>query len=284
MRGGRGAVVVANTCRSIPLSSGCADMVITSPPYYNAKEYAQWNNYGEYLADMEKTMLECFRVLKDGGRIAVNVPQGYGRPASGGYIPICSDFTYMIRSVGFELRGHIVWVKGNRSPQSSGTAWGSWRSASNPSLRDDHEMIIVAHKGSPRLIDPIDEQVDTEVFLRATLSVWNIAPVSTSSHWHPASFPIELVKRLILLYTQTGALVIDPFSGSGTVLNVATILGRHSVALELKPEYARRSAYDLAADALEWEKATRLHNAHVEKGAIADLPLFSDNGSAENNL
>lgn len=218
------------------IEDGSIDMVITSPPYLNAREYSQWNNYADYLADMALAWAECYRVLCDGGRIAVNVVHGYGRPGNDrdGYMPIGNAITDQIVAAGFALRGIIIW---NKTPHVMGTAWGSWLEATNPSLRDQHEIIIVAHKGSAKR-EGGESTIDTETFVKATSSIW-VIPAEQS--WHPAPFPAELPRRLIQLYTFLGDTVLDPFAGSGTTCWEALKAGRKGIGVEMKDEYIEKA-------------------------------------------
>lgn len=216
-------------------------LVATSPPYYNARtEYASWPDYGAYLADMAEVWAECWRVLVEGGRIAINVPDVYGRPGSGGCLPIGDDTLRGILAAGFALRGKVIWDKG--AAARSSTAWGSWCSASNPSLRDGHEVIIIGHKGPPRRPGPAC--IEREVFTAATVSVWAIAPAR--HRWHPAPWPAEIPRRLIELYTWAGDVVLDPFAGSGTTVQVAQALGRQGLGIELRSDYLGQIAPLLA--------------------------------------
>jgi DNA modification methylase len=220
------------------IEDGSVHLVCTSPPYFNAREvYASWSTYADYLADMALVWAECYRVLCDGGRIAVNVPMGYDRPGSvGGYKMVGLDTTLALQETGFEIRGHIAWVKAGGG--SLGTAWGSWMDASNPSLRDDYELIIVAHKGSAGRTGG-ESTITRNDFLEFTRSVWTIQPATSS--WHPAPFPAEIPRRLIQLYTFKGDTVLDPFCGSGTVLWEAAKAGRKAIGVDLSDAYIERA-------------------------------------------
>jgi len=217
--------------------AGSVGLVMTSPPYWNARrEYASWPTYAAYLDDMAAVWRECYRVLGAGGRIAVNVPDGYGRPGSGGYLPLGDDTARALQTAGFTLRGVVIWYKGGAVARNS-TAWGSWQSASNPSLRDCYEVLVIAHKGSPRRPGPA--AIDRETFLAATVSVWEIQPAR--SRWHPAPFPAELARRVIELYSFPGDLVLDPFAGTATTVWAAAAAGRLGVGVDLSAAYLARA-------------------------------------------
>lgn len=221
----------------IPLPDNSVQLIVTSPPYLNARSYSQWETYDDYLAETKTWWEECYRILCEGGRIAVNVPQGYGRPGNGTeYLTIGADTTELIKSAGFVLRGHIIWNKTSHVLKGN-TGWGSWLSASNPFLRDQHEIIIVAHKGNAKRTGK--STIDKSTFVYATSSIWVIPPQTRT--WHPAPFPKEIPKRLIELYSFEGDIVCDPFSGSGTTERMAIQLGRKGIGLDLKYEYCRRA-------------------------------------------
>lgn len=102
------------------LPEGFVDLIVTSPPYFNARDYSHWQSYGAYLDDMRLFLSGAHHVLKDGGRIAVNICAGYNRAP---WIPVSGDLTKIIQEAGFLLRGQIIWDKGGQS--SGRTAWGA---------------------------------------------------------------------------------------------------------------------------------------------------------------
>ena len=215
------------------------DLVCSSPPYFNAKEiYSHYDLYADYLEQMELIAKKLWKALRHDGRIAINVPLGYGRSP---YIPIGLDWTKILVDRHYVLRAHIIWVKGETN---GSTAWGSWKSASNPTIRDTHEIIIVAQKTLPKKINEQGEStIDEETFLKATSSVWNVQP--RSHEWHPAVFPPEIPRRLIELYTFKGDTVLDPFSGTGTTIWTAEALGRKAIGIEKSEEYLKKSIGEL---------------------------------------
>ena len=134
------------------------------------------------------------------------------------------------------MRGEIIWDKG--SSAGSSTAWGSWMSASNPTLRDVHEYIMVFSKGRfKRENNGREPTIERDSFLEFTRSVWQFPTVSAKRVGHPAPFPVELPRRLIELYTFEGDVILDPFMGSGSTAIAALKTGRHYVGYEIDQAY-----------------------------------------------
>jgi len=227
--------VVEGDCLDVmaEMPTGCVDLVVTSPPYFNAREYSQWETYESFLSFLMSTWKLCHDVVQVGGRVAINTCQGYGRQP---YTPIGSDVTKQIQGL-FILRGHIIWDKHITGGTRQRTSWGSWLSASNPYLRDSHEQIVVASKQQLGKLDRGESDIERDEFLQWTESVWHMAAASATRVGHPAPFPEELPKRLIKLFSYVGDLVFDPFFGSGTSLIVARDLGRHFFGCDIKSEY-----------------------------------------------
>jgi site-specific DNA-methyltransferase (adenine-specific) len=147
--------------------------------------------------------------------------------------------------IGFRMRGEIIW---NKAASAGGsTAWGSWLSASNPTLRDVHEYILVFSKGAfGRDKQAKTSTIQRDEFLEFTRSVWEFPSESARKIGHPAPFPMELPYRLIQLYTFANEIVLDPFCGSGTTCIAALKSGRHYVGYELVEEYVNLSGQRLA--------------------------------------
>jgi len=219
----------SETMHQIP--DNCVALMITSPPYNVGKEYDEDLGIDEYLLLLRNVFSETFRVLEPGGRVAVNVANLGRKP----YIPLNQYVSALLTEIGFDLRGEIIWQKAKGAGGSC--AWGSWQSAKNPTLRDIHEYVIVASKGSYSRVRKGEDTITKEEFLDATISIWNILPESARRVGHPAPFPVELPSRLIELYTFEDDLILDPFMGSGTTAVAAVESGRHYVGYELSAEY-----------------------------------------------
>ena len=153
------------------------------------------------------------------------------------YIPLHAFIVRDLLATGLLMRGEIIWDKA--ASASVSTAWGSWRSATNPTLRDVHEYILVFSKGAYKRPNPEKRPstITKEEFLEYSKSVWRFPAESARKIGHPAPFPAELPRRLIQLYTFAGEVVLDPFMGSGQTALAAIQTGRHYVGYEVDPVY-----------------------------------------------
>jgi site-specific DNA-methyltransferase (adenine-specific) len=214
------------------LPDNSVHLMVTSPPYNVTKEYDDDLTLDEYRELLKRVFAETYRVLVHGGRACVNVANLGRKP----YIPLHAYIIHDMQAIGFQMRGEIIWDKG--SSASPSTAWGSWQSASNPTLRDVHEYILVFSKGSfSRTKGERANTIKREEFLEYTKSVWQFPAERAKRVGHPAPFPIELPRRLIELYTFEGDMVLDPFCGSGSTCVAANQCGRSYVGYESKREY-----------------------------------------------
>ena len=207
-------------------------LMVTSPPYNVGKEYDEDLDMDEYRGLLKAVFREVYRKLVVGGRACVNVANLGRRP----YIPLHSFIIEDMLDLGFLMRGEIIWQKAASAGAS--TAWGSWMSASNPTLRDVHEYILVFSKGSMRREkEGRKSTIARDEFLEYTKSVWSFPTESAKRVGHPAPFPEELPYRLIQLYTFEGDVVLDPFCGSGTTCIAALKTNRHYVGFDINEEY-----------------------------------------------
>jgi site-specific DNA-methyltransferase (adenine-specific) len=158
------------------------------------------------------------------------------------YIPLHSYVIADMLDIGFLMRGEIIWNKGSSAGTS--TAWGSWQSASNPSLRDTHEYILVFSKGSfSRDAGGRQDTISKDEFLAYTKSVWEFPAESANRVGHPAPFPVELPYRCIQLYTFRGDFVLDPFCGVGSTCIAALKADRHFLGYDTSKEYVETALW-----------------------------------------
>ena len=215
------------------LPSNSVHLVATSPPYNVGKKYDEDLDLNEYREFLKRVFREVKRVLVPGGRLCINIANLGRKP----YLPLHIYIIQDMLDLGFLMRGEIIWNKaGGGSPS---TAWGSWLSAKNPTLRDQHEYILVFSKDTFTRQNPFGRKstISREEFLEFTKSVWTFPAVSAKEIGHPAPFPVELPYRLIQLYTFEGEVVLDPFMGSGQTAIASLKSKRFYVGYEIVPEY-----------------------------------------------
>ena len=194
------------------ISAETVDLIITSPPYANMKNYgrgkkADGMRYQQWLKWLSPIWTECERVLVPGGRLCVNVDSVVNRHpqdlAKERKRPVFCDLVNQMRSIGeFRYRDRIIWHKTN---VQGNQAWaGTYCSPSNPHIKHVAEEILIWSKRDYELPPPkpgITGDITDEQFREYTLNVWRIPSYLRNPGGHPCVFPEELVRRLVLLYS-----------------------------------------------------------------------------------
>ncbi len=224
-------------------------LIITSPPYWQLKDYGTENqigfndSYEEYINNLNLVWKECNRVLADGCRLCINIGDQFARSVYYGrykVIPIRTEIIRFCESLGMDYMGAIIWQKATTMNTSGGGAiMGSFPYPRNGILKMDYEFILIFKKlGTPPKVTLEQKQASI-----MTKNEWN---EYFSSHWnfngvkqfgHIAMFPEELPKRLIKMFSFAGETVLDPFAGSGTTSLAAMKLGRNSISYEINNEF-----------------------------------------------
>lgn len=217
----------------------CIDLIFTSPPYNFGLEYERhkdgidWELYFMKLFNIFK---ECIRILKYGGRVIINV-----QPLFSDYVPIHHIISKFFMDNKLIWKGEIIWDKHNYNCKY--TAWGSWKSPSNPYLKYTWEFLEIfskgslIHKGNKRLAD-----ITADEFKKWVYAKWDISPErEMKKYGHPAMFPEELARRIIKLFSYKNDIVLDPFNGVGTTTLVAKKLGRLYIGIDISEEYCKKA-------------------------------------------
>ncbi|MDR2823825.1 MAG: thermonuclease family protein [Prevotellaceae bacterium] len=231
------------------LEDSSVHLIITSPPYWQLKDYGTDNqigfndSYESYINHLNLVWAECFRVLHDGCRLCVNIGDQFARSVYYGrykVIPIHSEIIKFCETAGFDFMGQIIWQKATTMNTTGGGAvMGSFPHPRNGIVKLDFEYILLFKKqgNAPK---PSEEQKKNAVM---TNEEWN---TYFNGHWyfngakqdkHLAMFPEELPRRLIKMFSFPGETVLDPFMGSGTTASVARKLNRNSAGYEINPEF-----------------------------------------------
>ena len=215
----------------------CIDIVLTSPPYNfginyeNTNDVNIWEDYFEKLFNIFK---ECVRVLKDSGRIIINV-----QPMFSDYIPTHHLISNFFLKEGLIWKGEIIWEKNNYNCKYC--TWGSWKSPSSPYLKYSWEFVEIFCKNSLKKEGEKNNiDIEAEEFKKWVYGKWSIAPERNMKKYkHDAMFPEELVKRLLKLFSYKNDIVLDPFNGAGTTTKVAKQLNRKFIGIDISEEYCK---------------------------------------------
>lgn len=244
--------VILGDCRAAlsEFPPGSAQLVFTSPPYFNAKpECAEYVDYPSYLEYLGEVFDACHAILAEGRFLVVNVSpvlvRRTSRSTASKRLPIPFDLHPILDGIGFEFIDDIIW----RKPEGAGWHLGRGRrfAADRQPLQYKPvtvtEYVLVYRKKTDRLIDwnlrnhPNQGAVERSLILGEydKTNVWDITPSNHSLH--PAVFPDELVSRVLRYYSFEGDCVLDPFAGTGTVGRVANAMGRRFILVEKQPDY-----------------------------------------------
>lgn len=246
------------------LESNSVDCCVTSPPYYGLRDYGVNGQLGQektpelFIENLVKVFREVRRVLKDEGTLWINIGDSYwgGKGMSGSDSPVQKDLigipwmlAFALRADGWYLRQDIIWSKTNCMPESVKDRCTNSHEyiflfsksrkyyfdqikeptiSNNPNIRNRDISKLNTTPGRSRMNGLVHNNYDS----RNKRSVWNV-PTSNYQGSHYAVFPKELIVDCITAGCPKGGIVIDPFIGSGTTAEVAEILGRNWIGIDL---------------------------------------------------
>ncbi|MBU1045951.1 site-specific DNA-methyltransferase [Patescibacteria group bacterium] len=243
-------IIIGDSRAMTEIENGSVHLVITSPPYWQIKDYGDSNqigfndSYEEYIDNLNKVWSECHRVLYPGCRLCVNIGDQFARAATYGrykIIPIREEIIRFCESIGFDYMGAIIWQKKTTMNTTGGASvMGSFPYPRNGLIEIDYEFILLFKKlgQSPnQVIKEIKEKskLSNEEWRKYFTGHWNF--VGCKQDKHIAMFPDELPRRLIRMFSFVGETVLDPFLGSGTTSRVARKLKRNSIGYEINKDF-----------------------------------------------
>ena len=242
-------IIIGDSRDMVEIEDCSVDLVVTSPPYWHIKDYGVKGQIGygqtlhEYLMDLYKVWRECYRVLKPGRRLVINIGDQFARSVIYGrykIIPLHAEVIAQCEEIGYDYMGSIIWQKKTTMNTTGGAnVMGSYPYPPNGMIEIDYEFILVFKKPGK------SSAVSKDVKEKSKLSKdeWK---EYFCGHWrfggarqigHEAMFPEELPKRIIKMYSFIGDVVLDPFLGSGTTVKVALQLNRNAIGYEINKEF-----------------------------------------------
>jgi DNA modification methylase/endonuclease YncB( thermonuclease family) len=249
-------VYIADSRNMAEVADESIDLIVTSPPYWHIKDYGVEGQIGygqslhEYLLDLSRVWNECWRVLKPGRRLCINIGDQFARAIVYGrykVIPLHAEIIAQCETIGFDYMGAIIWRKKTTMRTTGGAVvMGSFPYPPNGIVELDYEFILLFKKPERGKGEGTwESNVSREVkeASKLTRDEWK---AFFSGHWefagerqvlHEAMFPEELPRRLIRMFSFVGETVLDPFLGSGTTVKVALELGRNAVGYEIQPAF-----------------------------------------------
>ncbi len=238
-------IIIGDSRRMKGVSDESVHLIITSPPYWQLKDYGNGkqigfnDTYEEYINHLSLVWNECHRVLHKGCRLCINIGDQFARSVYYGrykVIPIRTEIIKFCESAGFDYMGAIIWQKVTTCHTTGGaTVMGSFPYPRSGIIKLDYEFILIFKKygNPPKVSKEIKEQskLTDEEWNQYFTGHWNFPGEKQDKHL--AMFPEELPKRLIKMFSFVGDTVLDPFLGSGTTSLVAKKLNRNSIGYEV---------------------------------------------------
>lgn len=215
------------------------DCIVTSPPYGVGIEYQGYEDVNPetppYQSMIRDATKEMWRVLKPSGRLWLNLMPAVPSKNVTTRTPLHVLWGDALDQCGLHYRDTVVWIQDSFD---GSCGWGSWKRPSAPNLRGGYELILCYYKPPYKRTTPrghigyVDEMPDSTPWQDLVRNVWTINP-SRRRPDAPAPFPEELVERCLRLSTWPGDVVLDPFAGSGTAIEVAERMGRVGIGYDI---------------------------------------------------
>jgi len=285
-------IIIGDSRKMIEVDDNSIDLVVTSPPYWHIKDYGAPGQIGygqslyEYLKDLYRVWKECYRILRPGRRLCINIGDQFARSIIYGrykIIPLHAEFIAQCEDIGFDYMGSVIWQKKTTMNTTGGAnVMGSYPYPPNGMIEIDYEFILIFKK--PGKSKKVPREIKEKSKL--TKEEWK---EYFYGHWyfggarqieHEAMFPEELPKRLIKMYTFVGDTVLDPFLGSGTAVKAALNLQRNAIGYEINEKFLEiiKEKLGLKQSLLQFSENIQIikRQTPIEVDEISYVPRIKD--------
>jgi DNA modification methylase len=283
-------VIIGDSRKMIELRDEEVDLIITSPPYWHIKDYGVPRQIGygqtlhQYLKDLYRVWSECFRVLKPGRRLCINIGDQFARAVFYGkykVIPLHAEIICQCERIGFDYMGAIIWQKKTTMNTTGGAVvMGSYPYPPNGMIEIDYEFILIFKK--PGKLQNVSKEIKESSKL--TKEEWKDY---FSGHWkfagekqlgHEAMFPEELPKRLMKMFSFVNDTILDPFVGSGTTLKVALELQRNAIGYEINENFVEiiKRKFNINQAGLFYDLEILKRKEEIDLGKVDYEPYIPD--------
>lgn len=277
------------------INENSIDLIVTSPPYGVGIDYDSWDDdkeFEEYKDFSREWLIEAFRILKEDGRIALNIPYEINRQGKGGRIFFVSEMWQIMKEIGFGFFG-VVDLEESSPHRSKTTAWGSWMSPSSPYIYNPKECVILAYKskhkkvikrtpqwdfqnqmvedpktGTPREKKVYDEK-DKRDFIELVYGQWNYFADTRSLT--KATFSLDIPWKAIKILSYKEDIIFDPFNGSGTTCLAAEKLGRKWIGCDISEKYCEVARKRIKEYQIERDSNRTLFCEEIKTGRFLDI-------------
>jgi len=285
-------IIIGDSRKMTELEGETVDLVVTSPPYWHIKDYKTEGQIGygqslhEYLKDLYRVWRECYRVLKPGRRLCINIGDQFARSTIYGrykVIPLHAELIAQCESIGFDYMGSIIWQKKTTMNTTGGAnVMGSYPYPPNGMVEIDYEFILIFKKPgkTPRIPKEVKEKskLTKEEWKEYFQGHWHFGGARQMEH--EAMFPEELPRRLIKMYTFVGDTILDPFLGSGTTVKAALNLSRNAIGYEINEKFLDviKDKLDLKENLLQFSRNIQIirQKYKVEPEKVNYIPRIKD--------
>ena len=283
-------VIIGDSRKMIELKDEEVDLIITSPPYWHIKDYGVPRQIGygqtlhQYLKDLYRVWSECFRVLKPGRRLCINIGDQFARAVFYGkykVIPLHAEIICQCERIGFDYMGAIIWQKKTTLNTTGGAVvMGSYPYPPNGMIEIDYEFILIFKK--PGKLENVSKEIKESSKL--TKEEWKDY---FSGHWkfagerqigYEAMFPEELPRRLIKMFSFVNDTILDPFVGSGTTLKVALELQRNAIGYEINENFVEiiKRKFNINQAGLFYDLEILKRKEEIDLGKVDYEPYIPD--------